>query len=685
MRRLGFRALDYPWRVSVIGMVILLLSSVALSPARQPQEPPHRVSQTTSPPSSPPRDNSPPATVDERVLELSLADAVRLAVQNNLDIERERYGPRIARTEVQRERAAFDPVVGLETSISQTKVLPENRILIFDETTGNVIGERILEPFSKNGEVTPLFKQKIITGGNYELQFINTRENVAPSSSGTRFAIEDPRYESSLDLTLTQPLLRDFGIAFNTAPTRRAQNAEAIAHQRVIQEILDVVFEVQDGYWNLVFQIEDLAAKRESQKLAEDFLAENKIRVEIGTLAPIELVQAETQVKIREEDVILAETAVKDAEDVLKEILNIPQIMDTWQLRIRPTDQPTFAPLSTLVLEDKIEQAFKDRPDIIESQLDIESRRIARQEAENQRLPRLDLQAQGRLSAFGGDVGGSLSDLPEARGYEWSFGLQFEYPLGNRAAQNILQRRRFELQQALVGQRVLRLVIVREIREAVRGIETAIKRVEVTRSATKLAETQLEAEQEKFRLGLSTSFRVLEFQRELTDARSAETLALSDYNVELARLDQRTGVLRYADYTDTEPSSGRRAPRFESPAGRVRKAAHHESGAPKTAESTPRAAQPAGANLAYAVQVGAFLKEAHAGRLMSELRQKGYEPYVVTKRDAKNRLWRKVCIGQFDSKDRAHALQARFKAQENREAYVILTDTTLPQQVQGHR
>ena len=676
MRRLGFRAVAYPWRVSVIGMVIVLLSSVALSAARQPQERPRRIAQTASPPSSPPRATPPAATVDERVLELSLADAVHLAVQNNLDIERERYGPRIAHTDVLRERAAFDPAVGLETSISQTKVLPEDRILLFDETTGNVIGDRILFPFEKRGEVTPLFKQKIITGGNYELRFVNTRANISPSGTGTRFAIVDPRYESSLDLTLTQPLLRDFGIAFNSAPIRRAQNTEAIAHQRVIQAILDVIFRAQEGYWNLVFQIEDLAARRASQKLAEDFLAENKIRVEIGTLAPIELVQAETQVKIREEDVIVAETAVKDAEDVLKEVLNVPQIMDTWQLRIQPTDQPTFAPLSTLVLEEKIEQAFKARPDIVESQLDIESRRIARQEAENQRLPRLDLQALGRLSAFGGDAGGSLSDLPEAHGYEWLFGLQFEYPLGNRAAESVLERRRLELQQALVGQRVLRLTIVREIREAVRGIEAAIKRVEVTRAATRLAQTQLEAEQERFRLGLSTSFEVLEFQRDLTDARTAEIQALSDYNVELARLDQRTGVLRYADRAGMEPSSGQPAPSFELPGGAVRKVVHHESGAPKTAGSASRATPTTNPTLGYTIQVGAFLQESHASHLISELSQKGYEPYVVTTQDAKNRFWRKVCIGQFRSKDRALAMQAKFKAQENRDAYVISTDGT---------
>ena len=110
-------------------------------------------------------------------------------------------------------------------------------------------------------------------------------------------------------------------------------------------------------------------------------------------------------------------------------------------------------------------------------------------------------------------------------------------------------KRNLELQQALVDQRQLILTIERQLRQAVRNIESAIKRIEVTRATIVLAQTQLEAEQEKFRLGLSTSFQVLEFQRDLTDARSAATRALSDYNVELARLDQRMGTSRYGKIT----------------------------------------------------------------------------------------------------------------------------------------
>jgi outer membrane protein TolC len=489
-----------------------------------------------------------PLSATEQVMELTLEDAIRLALQNNLDIERERFSPLIERREVEKARADFDPVIGVEAEISQNKTLPETRIINVNPDTGTQ-EISILRRFSKDGEITPLLKQKIITGGNYEIRFINTRQNIAPTASGITQTIEDPRYESSLELTFTQPLLKDFGITVNKANIRQAQKSKEIAEQQVLQTILDTVLEVQESYWDLVFRIQDLEAKRESQKLAEDFLEENKVRVELGTLAPIELVQAETQVKTRERDVIVAEEDVGNAEDRLKNVLNIPETMGTWNIRIHLTDSPSFVPASTIFLEEKVTQALKSRPDFLQLQLRIDSLEIDREVARNQRLPQLDFEAQGRLEAFDGDFPGSASNLDGAEGYFWSFGLKFEYPLGNRFARNELQKRNLELKQALVDQRNLKRTIVRELRQAIRNIDTTIKRVEVTRAASVLAQTQLEAEQEKFRLGLSTSFVVLDFQEDLTIARSDETRAVSDYNVAIARLDQLTGTLRYGDIT----------------------------------------------------------------------------------------------------------------------------------------
>jgi outer membrane protein TolC len=527
----------YGTRLWLTCVPLLLLGFLALqplhgqAPSAQQQVPPER------PPVL-------PLSATERVLELSLEEAIRLALQHNLDVERERFSPLIARTEVAKARAAFDPVAGLDASLGQTKELPLTRSLQRDPVTGEVV-ERIITPFTKQGEVSPNFRQKILTGGTYEIRFINTRESVAPAATLRR--IVNPRYESRAELTFTQPLLRDFGIAINLAAIQQAQKAEQSAEQRVLQAILTTLFEVQQGYWNLIFRIQDLEVKRESQKLAEDFLAENKIRVDVGTLAPIELVQAETRVRTREGDVITAESAVREAEDRLKESLNLAETLGTWDLRIRPTDQPSFVPITSIPVAEKVDLALKNRPDYVQSQLDLASREIARDFARNQRLPRLDFVGQGSVSAFGDGFDESLSEVTDARGYEWSIGVRFQYPLGNRFARNEFLKRDLELRQARVDQRRLLRTIVREIRQAVREIETVSKRVEVTHAATLLARTQLEAEQEKFRLGLSTSFNVLEFQEDLSIAQTDATRALSDYNVALARLDQVTGHIQYAE------------------------------------------------------------------------------------------------------------------------------------------
>jgi outer membrane protein TolC len=380
-----------------------------------------------------------------------------------------------------------------------------------------------------------------VTGGSYELRFVNTWNKSAPVSSGTL----NPRYQGTLQLTFTQPLLRNFGIEVNTALIRQAQNTEEIARQKLLQTILDTVFAVQQGYWELVFRIEDLGVKREALTLAMNFLAENKLRAELGTLAPIELVQSETQVKQREGDVITAEAAVREAEDVLKQTLNIPESLGTWRIRLRPTDTPPFVPIADTPIEEKVEFALQHRPDVVQAQLTVASQEIARNAARNRRLPQVDLGGTASVSGLGGDLGSSTTDIGTAEGYNWAFSLTFSYPLGNRAANNALQQQNLLLKQALIDQRKVQLLVSRDIFQAVRNLETASKSVEVSRAATVLARTQLEAEQEKFRLGLSTSFTVLQFQNQLTSARSTEIRALSDYNEALGRLDQVTGKLQY--------------------------------------------------------------------------------------------------------------------------------------------
>jgi outer membrane protein TolC len=486
-----------------------------------------------------------PSSATERVIELSLQEAIRLALEYNLVIQRERLSPQIAHTQVVQERAAFDPVGGADVQVSETKDLPTTRTLLID-STGNIVGEQRIRPFSHRDDFTPRWQHKVLLGGNYEIRFINSRQDVSPSQFGpTTRQIADPRYESRVELSFTQPLLRDFGIAVNTAFIRQAEQGELIAEQQVVQAILDTLFAVQQRYWELVFRVQDLEVKRESQQLAEQFLAENKLRVELGLLPPVELIQAEARIKTRQADTIRAAAAVRTAEDQLKVVLNVLGMVGTWQVRIRPTDQPSFTPLVAISLEAQVALALKKRPDFVRSQLEVATREIARDFARNQRLPRLDIVSRFSVQAFGEGFDESTGRLRNAEGYAWAIGLRFEQPLGNRFANSELLKRELELRQTLMDQQQLLLTIVQEVAQAIRDIETFKEEVEVTRAGTALARAQLEAEQEKFRLGLTTSFNVLELQEDLSIARTDETRVLSDYNVALARLDQLTGKLQY--------------------------------------------------------------------------------------------------------------------------------------------
>ena len=211
-----------------------------------------------------------------------------------------------------------------------------------------------------------------------------------------------------------------------------------------------------------------------------------------------------------------------------------------------PTDTPPFVPIADISIEEKVGFALQHRPDVVQAQLTVASQEIARNAARNQRLPQVDLGGAASVSGFSGDLGSATTEIGNTDGYNWFFSLTFSYPLGNRAANNALQQQTLLLKQALIDQRKVQLTVSREIFQTVRNLETASKSVEVRRAATVLARTQLEAEQEKFRLGLSTSFNVLQFQNQLTSARSDEIRALSDYNVALGRLDQVTGKLQYS-------------------------------------------------------------------------------------------------------------------------------------------
>jgi outer membrane protein len=470
------------------------------------------------------------APVLSETLALSLRECIALALDRNLDLIVEGFNPRIRTTEVLNEEAEFDPSViggfryigGREQLAGSPDRYPPNRGL-------------------RQEGVSPLagIEQRLGLGTRLALQFSYDRLDNNDQSLTTRFI--DPSSDLRTTLSLTQPLMRNLGSDVNRARIRIAQTSQEISESVLRDRIIRVVSRVQELYWDLVFRIQELEVRRLSLKLAQDLLEQTRVQVAVGTQPQISILEAEAGVAAREEAVIVAENDVRTVEDRLKELLNLFDDQQHRDASIVPTDSPQFM-IEEINLNKALEEAFEHRPDYRQARLEIESRSINERFTRNQLLPALDLQGRVGINGLDQNAGEAFSNYTSGDFVHYQVGLAFRYPLGNQAARSRFTRARLEVEQAkTVLERTEQRILV-EVREAVRNVETSIKRVSVTRGARELAQKKLEAEEKKLAVGLSSVREILRFQDDLSREQSREIRALTDYNISLANLERAKGT-----------------------------------------------------------------------------------------------------------------------------------------------
>jgi outer membrane protein TolC len=323
---------------------------------------------------------------------------------------------------------------------------------------------------------------------------------------------------------------------------------------------MNTVRDVEFAYWDLVFAIRDLEVARRSLELAQDLLRNNRIQVEVGTMAPIDVLEAQAEVAAREETVILAEESIRVTEDILKRLINDPGSPDFWGSTYAPVDQPSIAEIE-IDLDEAVRIALSRRPVLEQSRVELETRNYNVRFSKNQLMPQLDVVGSLAFNGIGGtqlvreDFAGQPS-LIIPGGYgdaidqvfggdfrDWSIGLNVSYPLGNsqaeaRHAQAQVAARQ---QQALIASN--ELIIAQEVRQAARAVETNRKRIDATRVARELSQRRLEAEQKKFEVGMSTSFLIVQAQRDLSQAAANELRALIDFVKAIAAFERAKGTI----------------------------------------------------------------------------------------------------------------------------------------------
>ncbi|MEK9628431.1 MAG: TolC family protein [Nitrospinota bacterium] len=470
---------------------------------------------------------------------LSLKETIEDALKNNVNIAVQKYNSKINEQAIYEKMAEFDTTLEFELSVGEETRQQASAF-------ANPVKSR-----NQNYDWDFSISKKFVTGADYELSF-DTNRNLTNST----FAGLNPQYTSDLNLALTQPLLKDFGIDNNKREIYIAKNNQKISDFEFESSVIDVITEAENTYWDLVFSIEDLKVKEKSLERAQDLEKQVKAQVEVGTMAPLEMLQAQSEVASREQLLLSAQDIILDNEDNLKNILNYSFDTELGQKRLEPTEPPVFDPGTEGSLEESLQVALSDRPDLLVKKKELENRNIEVKYNENQTYPTLDLVSslglngisgeainitsgtvQGR-SKFGGNYGDALSDVGSGKYHLWEFGLNFSYPLGNRAAKSKLAAKKLEVAQLLLDIKDLEKTITVEVREAYRQIKTDIKRVHAARIARKLAEEKLSAEEKKFEVGLSTSFNVLEFQEDLAEEQSNEIKAIIDYKKSKNRLRQ---------------------------------------------------------------------------------------------------------------------------------------------------
>ena len=465
----------------------------------------------------------------ERREAVSLADAAVRALQHNLDISVSRQNRESRLADIIIEQSKFDPNLSLNGQYNRT-VNPLNRP-IFGGTGGALNQITLFD--QRTHAVTVDANTNLITGGNIDVNYSPQRNSINQSvAEGFLF---NPAWTGGLALTITQPLLRNAGVAINKTFISIAQN-NAVVEQHVFRDrVMTVVASVEQTYWELVFANENLKVAQAALKAAEELLATNRAKAKAGVMTLVDVLQAETAVASRVEQTLLADKAIRDQEDQLRRLLNPGEEDLRQDVRLTPADGPVTV-LEPLSLQEAIDTAIAQRPEITQAKKQVESGELNKQFARNQLLPTLSLQGTIGLAGLGGEYGESFTRNFNGDFYNYGAGLVLSYPLGNRAAVSTYNKRKLEFQNAEVALTNIRQQIIVGVREAVRRVQTDFKRIETTRSARIMAEKQLEAELERLKVGLSTTRFVLDFQRDLATAQGHELRAIVDYNKSLSNL-----------------------------------------------------------------------------------------------------------------------------------------------------
>jgi len=477
---------------------------------------------------------------------LSLDECLHTALENNLDLVLARKDPAIAAQQIDVSQAPFDGALSAGVDFNQADG---------DETITNHITATV-EPGNSESDVLSgdvSFSHLLRYGGSYSVTYSVSDVDAASTSIVELGLLATSTFQQATDglsLSYEMPLLAGFGKEVNTLDILLARGNLENSREDLRNQAMLTAQSVEDAYWNVLAAREALRISQMALKRAEDLLKLNEKKVEVGTLAPIEITEAEAGVASQVESVIVAETTLENAEDVLLQLMAVPQDSAAWEQRLELTDRPSFVPVK-VDLAGAIATALERRPEMLTARRVLQDNELSERVARRRVRHGLDLTANltpyqqqdtDRRFEFAGFVA-SDDTTTEADDTDWAVGLRYTYSFRNRGVKANYAIAKLNTEKSDVGLRRTELDIRVDVRRSARNLESGLRRVEAAEKNVELQQKKLEAEQKKFDNGMSTSFEVLTFQNDLADAELSEIRARLEYVKSLTALERSKGTL----------------------------------------------------------------------------------------------------------------------------------------------
>ena len=478
--------------------------------------------------------------------ELTLREVVTTSLAHNPRLLSESLQPLFEQQGILAATAQFDPIIGADTNFGR----------LAEPSSSELQGADVLTQYYTNWDFS--LRKMVRTGARIEAQWTNRKFN-----TDSRFFDLNPTLTPQASISISQPLLRDFGLYFSTLRIRLAETATEAAVESYRANAANFITLVIRAYWDVVLKEESLDVLQGSFELALKTVRDNRTRVDVGVLPPVAVKESEAEAARRNEDVIVAANMLEHAKRNLQNLVYLPGQSEFFPRRVDPVEDPAHSPQELPKLAEAIEIAMQKRPEIEASRLAVRGGDLQVALNKNQILPRLDVYGMGGLNGlagtvrpgeapftgqpyndqFAGSYSKSLDRMVSGDYYSYTAGVRIEVPIGNAAAESGYRQARIQREQMSARYRQQISDVALDVSQSLGDVQSDVQRMSATRLARELSEENLRNQMKRYDVGMATTTDLLKFQNDVAAAKLAEIRSVIDYNNSLARFERSQGTL----------------------------------------------------------------------------------------------------------------------------------------------